>query len=202
MPFKSIKNKYQKMISLYGGGMSAKEVATILGFKHSNSVRQVLKKMGKLRTQSDASVLAVNSGKKDAAIALLIKSAKSDNRENPAKHRWSGTPELHPRWKADRTKLKTKRSFMEERKFLSSLIKERGFKCELTGEGGKLSVHHIKGVWKYRDLMFDKGNCIVIQYSIHRQFHNMYGWKTDEKEWLEFVAEKQYCKYKIIESAV
>lgn len=188
----SIKAKYKEIISLYQQGLSGKEISNKLGFKHSNSVRQVLKRYGVIRSQSEASLLAVKNGKKENAIQKLIKASKTTNRFNPNKHPWSGSPELHPNWVKDRSKLKNKRGITEEKIFFKELIKGSNYLCQLTGQNGALSVHHIKGVWKYPELVFDKTNCIVITKKIHNKFHNIYGNRTDENDWLEFVNNKEY----------
>ena len=78
---------------------------------------------------------------------------------------------------------------------------ERGRVCQLTGKkGGELSIHHIKPVWKYPELIFDKTNVIVIQLDIHRLFHKLYGTKSTEQDWYEFVLEGGYDIDKDVES--
>lgn len=194
MPSKSIKPFYTEIIRLYQAGLSGKEISDKLGFNHSNSIRQVLKKRGILRSQSDASSLAILKGKKNKIIKILTQLAKTTNRYNPLKTPWSGIPELHPNWKKDRLKLKNKRCITEERLFFKKLIDKRKYQCELTGKNGTLSVHHIKGVWRYPDLKYDEKNCIVVLKKIHLQFHNVYGNRTDESDWDEFVQNKEYQK--------
>jgi hypothetical protein len=98
----------------------------------------------------------------------------------------------HPRWIKDRTKLKQKRCYAEEQWFFKEIIKERNFRCELSNKNGKLSVHHIKPVWKYPEERFNKNNCIVILLIIHKKFHYLYGSKGDELNWCEFIIKKEY----------
>jgi hypothetical protein len=186
-----MKEHYEKIVELYEKGTSSSEIASILGKKHSNSVRQILKKLGKLRSQSEASVLSYKQGKTKGLDALIY-SAKNGNRFNPKKTPWRTDPTRHPRWIEDRSKLKPQRIRTEEKHFFKEVITERGFKCEITSENGKLSVHHIKGVWKYPELKFDKNNCIVVLERIHKKFHIIYGNRTDQQDWEEFLNNKEY----------
>jgi len=100
--------------------------------------------------------------------------------------------ELHNRWIKDRSLVKQKRMITEEKHFFKEIIQERNFKCELTGLNNRLSVHHINGVWSHPDLRFDKNNCIVILNSIHKKFHKIYGNRTNEADWREFIENKEY----------
>lgn len=185
----NLKPHYKEIYSLYLLGSSGKEIAAKFGLNHSNSIRQILKKKGLIRTQSEASSLAVKNGKKSHAIANLIKAAKTNNRFNPAK---SHHGESHPCWIKDRTKVKGKRSFTEERWFFAELIKKRYYKCEITGLNGRLSVHHIKGVWSNPELRYCEDNCIVILHSIHKKFHHIYGNRSTAEDWGEFIFNKEY----------
>lgn len=97
----------------------------------------------------------------------------------------------HPQWIEDRSKVKQKRSISEERWFFSEVLQDRKYTCELTGTiGGKLSVHHINSVHLFPELQFDKQNVVVIQQSIHKDFHKKYGyqWATKEK-WKAYLEE-------------
>lgn len=98
----------------------------------------------------------------------------------------------HPKWIENRQELKQKRMYTEEKWFMKELIKERGYKCELTGKEGILSVHHIKPVWKYPELIFSKESCIVITKAIHMLFHKEYGFKSDECDWASFIKNNEY----------
>jgi len=100
---------------------------------------------------------------------------------------------LSPNWIEDRTMIKHERSKTEEKNFFKEVLKERNFKCELTGEGGTMSVHHIKPVWKYPNLRFNKEFVIVVKLSIHKLFHSIYGLKANENDWNNFITNKQYA---------
>lgn len=100
--------------------------------------------------------------------------------------------ELNKRWIEDRSKLKQKRKTSEEKWFFKELIEKRNYKCELTGENGTLSVHHLKGVWSNPELRFCESNCIVILSSIHTKFHKIYGFRSTHEDFIEFVNKKEY----------
>lgn len=101
----------------------------------------------------------------------------------------------NPKWKHDRTQIKTKRLHFEERQFMKDVLQERDFTCEITGErGGKLSVHHKNGVRDYPHLRFVRTNVVVIKKSIHQTFHNMYGTiNITETLWNKFIENKEYA---------
>ena len=103
--------------------------------------------------------------------------------------------ENSPKWIKDRTKLKNKRCFFEEREFFKEVIRERNYTCELTGKvGGKLSVHHKNGVKKFPHLRYDKKNVVVILKSIHKKFHKLYGTiDVTENKWNDFIKNKEYA---------
>lgn len=174
--------------------MSGKEIANIYGCKSSNSVRQILKVKGFLRNQSEASSLAVKNGKKVKAIEKLIMSARTINKFNPKKAHHGKD---HPLWKKDRTTLKKIRMQAEEKWFFKEIIRERGYKCELTDKKGTVSVHHVKPVWKYPELRFVKENVVVVLKKIHKYFHRIYGFKSDENDWYNFLNKKEYVTIQI-----
>ena len=64
--------------------MSPTDIANKYGFRRE-SVKNFLGYRKLLRTQSEASKLAVKQGKKDKAIGLMIKASKTTNRFNPTK---------------------------------------------------------------------------------------------------------------------
>lgn len=101
------------------------------------------------------------------------------------------------RWLTDRSKLKNKRLYFEEKLFIKEILQERNFTCELTGQrGGRLSVHHKNGWKDYPEQRFDKSNVVVIQQPIHKLFHNIYGTSNiTEAKWEEFVKDKKYAIY-------
>lgn len=99
----------------------------------------------------------------------------------------------HPRWIADRSKVKCDRNRAEERWFFKQVLEQRHFTCELTGKrGGKLSVHHIKPVWIYPELRYDPKNVIVIAQNIHRHFHQLFSPKSSEADWISYVQNRSY----------
>lgn len=99
----------------------------------------------------------------------------------------------HPRWIKDRSKLKNKRFYFEEKQFIIERIKEADYKCALTGGGGQLSVHHLDSVHLFPEKKFDKNNMVVIKRDIHLDFHRKYGfqWATKEK-WNQYLTENNY----------
>ncbi|KYK22666.1 hypothetical protein AYK24_00130 [Thermoplasmatales archaeon SG8-52-4] len=99
----------------------------------------------------------------------------------------------HPRWIKDRTKLKNKRFYFEEKQFIMERIKEADYKCSLTNEGGQMSVHHLDSVHLFPKKKFDKNNTIVIKKDIHLDFHRKYGfqWAT-KKKWEQYLRENNY----------
>jgi hypothetical protein len=102
----------------------------------------------------------------------------------------------HPNWISDRTKIKSKRMYFEEKQFVADVLQERNYICEVTGErGGTLSVHHKNGVANFPHLRFEKTNVVVIKRSIHLLFHNMYGTvNITEDKWNRFIKNKEYAR--------
>jgi DNA-directed RNA polymerase subunit M/transcription elongation factor TFIIS len=109
------------------------------------------------------------------------------------KKRLSG--KLNGRWKSDRSLIKAKRMYFEEKQFVNEVMRERNFTCEVTGErGGKLSLHHKNGVGSFPNLRFERSNVVVIKKSIHQSFHNMYGTvNITEDLWENFIRNKEYA---------
>jgi hypothetical protein len=116
---------------------------------------------------------------------------KAYTREANLKKGYKGSN--HPGWIKDRTKLKQKRCHYEEKQFMQEIIKKADYKCSLTGEGGKLSVHHLDSVHLFPGKRFEKNNVIVIKKDIHLDFHKKYGfqWATKEK-WQNYLMENNY----------
>lgn len=139
-----------------------------------------------------------------------IKSITKIQKDNPDFYKYlvkfNNTPEankkkghkgsLHPCWIEDRSKVKSKMSFKEEKDFFNEVFLERNFTCEITGEkGGKLSVHHIMGVSKNKLLMFVRSNVIVIKKEIHLLYHKIYGTRDVTKDkWDNFINKKEYLQ--------
>jgi hypothetical protein len=99
----------------------------------------------------------------------------------------------HHCWIEDRSKVKAKRLYSEEKNFMRQVLKERNYTCEVTGQiGGKLSVHHLNGV-NNKERIFDKTNVIVVKKEIHFKFHKLYGTRNiNEKMWNLFIIKKEY----------
>jgi hypothetical protein len=180
----------KQIIKFYLSGKSPTDISTMFNYKRT-TIKEFIRREGHLRTQSEASTLAIIKGKKNNFLAVGPQ-VRERNRFNPKKHPWSGTPTQHPRYKKDRTQIKAKRCFMEERYFMQEVIKERSYQCELTNNYGKLSVHHIKPVWCYPNLIFNKDNVIVILNKIHKHFHKNYGPKATEENWNDYVQKGGY----------
>jgi len=111
----------------------------------------------------------------------------------PESNKKKGLPgSKNHKWKTDRSLIKQKRMTTEEKWLFRDLLKEREFKCELTGRGGRLSIHHIKPVYLFPDERFNKANCIVILKGIHKLFHTLYGMKATDLDWITFIEGGQY----------
>lgn len=155
-------------------------------FKSGNAITKTSFKKGHIR--SVESRLKQSKTMKGRINWLAIKKMNSPESNKKKGHKG----EKNPKWIKDRTKLKQYRYNTEEKWFIRDIIKERNYKCELTGNGGQLSVHHIKPVWKYSEERFNKNNCIVIKKDIHLFFHKLYGFKSDELDWCQFITNKEY----------
>jgi hypothetical protein len=132
-----------------------------------------------------------NKHTSDPSFTLKIVSACNTTNANKKKgHKGKN----HPMWISDRTKLKAKRCYKEEKDFMKQILQERNYTCELTGKiGGRLSVHHKNSYKDFPNLRFDRQNVIVIQKDIHRLFHNKYGtMNITEDKWNTFVKTKEY----------
>lgn len=179
--------------SAYASGLSPGDMVAIFGGKYKRTtIKAHLKRRGLLRSQSAAAVLAARNGKKTQAILALHRVCTTTNRFNPSKTPWIGHPERHPHWKPDRMSAGRGRSITEERHFIASVLCERGYQCEITGQGGQLSVHHIDGVWSHPERRYERDNVIVILRSIHKHFHRMYGWKATRAQWNAYLAKEEY----------
>lgn len=170
----SHKSKYKKIIKMYKDGLSPFEISEKI-FITQRVVESIIRRTIGLRSKSEAMQLAFKKGR----CKNLIN--KGD----------IGPKSL--RWIPDRSKIKWERGKAEEDRFFKKVIAERNYTCELTGErGGKLSVHHIIPVWKNELLRYSKSNVIVIKKSIHKLFHYLYGFKSDECDWTQFLLNKEY----------
>lgn len=150
-----------------------------------NNTRDIIRKRFCSRNCSNIMTTTIRWKENPEQFENLIISNK---KPNPKKAHYGSD---HPLWIKDRSKVKQKRSISEERWFFSEVLQDREYKCELTGIiGGKLSVHHINSVHLFPELQFDKQNVVVIQQSIHKDFHNKcgYQWAT-EKKWKEYLEE-------------
>lgn len=175
---RNLKPMYENFAALYLSGKSGKEIAAIHGFKSSNTVRQCLKRMGILRTMSEASSLAVKQGKKAENTRKMIVAAKTTHRFNPGKFPWKGKPHLHPKWVKDRSKLKFQRSRTELREWRKAVFLRDDYTCQVCGNrGGKLNAHHIKSYVLYPDLREDVGNGRTLCEPCHKKTPN-YGAKA------------------------
>jgi endogenous inhibitor of DNA gyrase (YacG/DUF329 family) len=70
--------------------------------------------------------------------------------------------------------------------------KKYNMTCMLTGFVTKnpieLQPHHIISVNINPDLCFEESNLILIKKDIHKHFHHLYGNKTTDKEWNEYLS--------------
>ena len=63
------------------------------------------------------------------------------------------------------------------------------YQCELTGWKGPNHVHHLNGYATFPEQRTDLNNLILLETSVHKHFHNIYGKKGDNtiKQFDEFV---------------
>lgn len=182
-----LSSRDQAIIRRYLAGESPGDIAKDTG-RSTSVIKELVRRSGLIRTQSDAAKLAALQGKKDKAVKALAHANKTFNRRNPAKVPWRNDPTKHPRWKADRSEVKKGRTCTEERHFFREILKEANYTCQLTGKrGGELSVHHFKPVWEFPELRYDRSAVIVIQRKIHKHFHKLFGLKASHKDWSTYV---------------
>lgn len=99
------------------------------------------------------------------------------------------------------------RESQENRQFILEALKLSNYKCYITGENSNnLEVHHIismssllkqhnitKDNWKdYKATLFDLNNVVVLEKSVHRKFHKIYGNGTDQEQLSEY-SSKYIC---------
>jgi len=185
------KENQEAIVKLYLEGFTSTDLIKVFPYKR-DMILGLIKQKGVTRNKSEALSVTFKDGKRDKDKAILAKRAKIDNKgENSS------------RWIKDRTKLVNKRDSTKEAWFYKEVLKERDYTCELTGKrGSKHSVHHIKPVWSHPELQFSKENVIVIQLTIHKLFHKLYGTKTTESAWHEFLLEQNYGKIVINNTGV
>jgi hypothetical protein len=142
-------------------------------------------------------------GNKFTAIASKIKTERVRscgclNKEHCKKLGKSQTGINNPAWIKDRTKTSLfirKKDYSRNNQgswqYFSRKYKiDKNYTCELTGEKmklGELEVHHIDSVTERPDLVLDKNNVICIKKEIHKNFHKLYGKKTNKNQWEEFI---------------
>ena len=180
-----IKNNLLEMQNLYLNGTSANELSNKYNISSTTIIKH-LSKVINVRNSSEAQKLATKQGKHNNWIKAGLIHGQSTRF---VKGQFAGKNAYN--WIVDRSKVKDKRP--REHRFFKEVLKERNYTCELTNQiGGKLSVHHIQPVWKYPEYIFDKSNVMVIQRKIHRYFHKLYGMKSDENDWKQFIDKKEY----------
>jgi hypothetical protein len=183
------------LIGLYLAGQSPAELAPLFGTTRG-CLKELLRRCGVIRSQSEAAKLACAKGKKAKALAALMAVNKTTNRFNPNKTPWAGRPEMHPLWRKDRSTLKRKRGRTEERQLFKEALAKADYTCSLTGvRGCKLSVHHVEPVWQCPVRQFDPTNVVVIQRTIHKHFHKMFGNKATAADWRQYVQEGSYLAF-------
>lgn len=105
----------------------------------------------------------------------------------PTKKQKHDRKDMHPRLKA------MSETGINEISWMKNIMRNRGFKCELTGAiGVALSVHHLKPFHSHPELQFDESNVVVMRTDLHKRFHInvMGGWakKYTIEDWDKFVA--------------
>lgn len=74
--------------------------------------------------------------------------------------------------------------------WVKKVFERDGYKCQLTGQTGKLNAHHLNSWNKHPDLRYDIFNGITLNVYIHKQFHIYYGNGDNTKEQFEEFSEK------------
>ncbi len=165
--------------------LSGQEIAKKYNLRKT-SVYAYLKEKLVTRSKSSAALLALNKGDRPKNLEKLVLANKTYARFNPGKKNYG---DKNGRWIQDRSKLKRKRGFAEERWFFEEVLEERNYTCEITGEkGGKLSVHHLYNFSTHPELRFEKSNVIVIKKDLHKLFHIKYSpFNNTPEQFKEFV---------------
>lgn len=71
------------------------------------------------------------------------------------------------------------------REWRTACFVREDYRCQITGEEGKLVVHHILSFYKHPDLRMDIDNGFVMKEELHKQFHSKYGYKNNTQEDLD-----------------
>lgn len=76
--------------------------------------------------------------------------------------------------------------------FLKLYKQKHNLLCAITGfhaqKLNEIEGHHIIAVCINPDLCFEESNLILVKKEIHKQFHKLYGKRTTEKEWNEYLS--------------
>ena len=84
-----------------------------------------------------------------------------------------------------------KRDSIEYLEFRKSIFKRDNYKCQITGLGGKLEMHHIESMNTHLSKALDESNVVTLHVNTHKEFHLKYGKGNNTKEqWDEFIAYK------------
>lgn len=83
------------------------------------------------------------------------------------------------------------RDSIEYLKFRKSIFKRDNYKCQISGLGGYLQMHHIESMNRNLSKALDESNVITLHESIHREFHKIYGNGNNTiHQWNEFISIK------------
>jgi Mor family transcriptional regulator len=160
-----------QLIEEYLEGSSPVELSKKYGYSQS-TLAKLLKRKGVLRSSKESANLAFDLSRRI---------------------NYSG--EKSPNWIKNRHLVESHKRGSKDSYFKNKILKDRLYTCELTGKvGGELQVHHIFPVWSHPELRYDGGNVIVIQRKIHKEFHRIFGSKTNVFAWNHFVKAKLYEK--------
>ena len=162
------------MMDMYKNNMSPSDISKIFPYRRC-AIKDLMKRRGIIRTQSEASKLAVKQGKKDKAIKNLIIASKTTNRFNPSK---SNKGKKNSRWLGDRKLLKRPMTSFEGNQWRKEIYKRDNFTCQKCGKKGvRLNAHHIRGFFECPNLKWDINNGITLCINCHKKTNN-YGWKS------------------------
>lgn len=94
---------------------------------------------------------------------------------------------LNASWKGGTTTgLRKLRVSMENKMWRKSCLERDDWTCQITGiRGGELAVHHINNFAEYPELRFALDNGITMRKELHKEFHQIYGYRNNTRGQLE-----------------
>lgn len=91
----------------------------------------------------------------------------------------------------EKSEIQQVRDSIEYLEFRKSILKRDNYKCQITGKGGHLEVHHIESMNKNLSKALDESNVITLHVDIHKEFHKIYGYGDNTRQQFEeFISKK------------